>query len=111
MVEGACATSLLAAGGRSALVAIQTASIVAAFPYTILLLILCAAIYQGLESEFREEDYDPPQFTIALLDVITTWQPRLMRESLKNVVLGPYTCGNCLAKTNNSKHPYLWQVR
>ena len=48
LVEGGCATSLLAAGGHSALVAIQTASIVAAFPYTILLLMLCVSIYQGL---------------------------------------------------------------
>lgn len=37
-------------------------------------------------------------------------QPRLMKETLKNVFLGPYNCGKCLARINHSKHPFVWQV-
>ncbi|KAL5262838.1 hypothetical protein ACHWQZ_G008284 [Mnemiopsis leidyi] len=113
LVEGGCASSLLAAGGQSALVAIQTASIVAAFPYTLILNILCVSIYIALVQESRNEtdpDYDPPAFSIGLLDFVTTWQPRLMKETLKNVFLGPYNCGKCLARINHSKHPFVWQI-
>ena len=78
MVEGACATSLLAAGGKSALVAIQTASIVAAFPYTLILNILCVSIYVALVKETRNaeegEIYEDPAFSIGLMDFVTTWQ-------------------------------------
>lgn len=57
--------------------AIQTASIVAAFPYTLILNILCVSIYIALVQESRNEtdpDYDPPAFSIGLLDFVTTWQ-------------------------------------
>lgn len=37
-------------------------------------------------------------------------QPRLMKEVLKNIFLGPYTCGKCLGQINHSKHPFVWQV-
>lgn len=114
MVEGACATSLLAAGGKSALVAIQTASIVAAFPYTLILNILCVSIYVALVKETRNaeegEIYEDPAFSIGLLDFVTTWQPRLMKETLKNIFLGPYNCGKCLARINGNDHAFVWQI-
>lgn len=85
MVEGACATSLLATGGQTALVAIQTASIVAAFPYTIILNVLCVAIYAGLTQEERGDNYDPPQFSIGLLDFVTTWKVSTPPPSLPDL--------------------------
>ena len=58
----------------------QTASIVAAFPYTIFLCMLCGSIWRGLEADMAGIDYDAPQFSIGLLDFVTTWQVK--REHL-----------------------------
>ena len=41
---------------------------------------------------------------------IYNFQPKLIAETVKNIFIGPYTCGNILAKINNSKTPLVWQV-
>ncbi|MGK0255867.1 MAG: BCCT family betaine/carnitine transporter [Arcobacteraceae bacterium] len=49
--EGAVAITLLYVGGKEALSALQAASITAALPFTILLLVMCYSLYKGLKSE------------------------------------------------------------
>ena len=49
--EGSVAIALLYVGGKEALGALQAASITAALPFTILLLIMCYSLYKGLKSE------------------------------------------------------------
>jgi Cys-rich protein (TIGR01571 family) len=49
--EGAAATALLAAGGTQALTALQTASIAAAFPFCILLIIMVWSLLRAFEMD------------------------------------------------------------
>lgn len=49
--EGTVAIALLYVGGKEALSALQAASITAALPFTILLLVMCYSLYKGLKSE------------------------------------------------------------
>lgn len=47
--EGAAATALLVAGGKDAITAVQTASILAGLPYTFILCFLCPALWDVLK--------------------------------------------------------------
>lgn len=55
-------------------------------------------------------DYDAPQFSIGLLDFVTTWQPRLMMETFFNFFIAPYTTGKVIANLNGNKYAIFWQV-
>jgi len=56
VTEGAVATALLSAGGAGALQAIQSASIVAGLPFTVLLLFLVQSIWDFAEQATNEPD-------------------------------------------------------
>lgn len=49
LTEGAAATALLVAGGKEAVTAVQTASILAGLPYTFILCFLCPALWDVLK--------------------------------------------------------------
>ncbi len=71
LTEGATATALLVSGGDKALRALQTISIAAGLPYTIVLNFMCIALWRALKIEAKDLDPNGPQFSIELLDTIS----------------------------------------
>ena len=71
LTEGATATALLFAGGPKALTALQTVSIAAGVPYTILLCFMCVALWRAVHIEAGVLDPNGPAFTVDLLEVFT----------------------------------------
>lgn len=58
--QGLIAAVLLLAGGSAALSALQTAAIIAALPFSIIVLVMCLAITRGVILEGREERLSVP---------------------------------------------------
>ena len=73
LTEGACATALLKAGGTKALTALQTASIASGLPYTVLLNLMCVALWRAVKHDQGEVSTEEYEFTMGLLD-INTWE-------------------------------------
>ena len=71
LTEGACATALLYAGGSEALNALQTVSIGAGVPYTILICFMCVALWRAVKMEAGDLVPNGPKFKTGLLDVLT----------------------------------------
>lgn len=71
LTEGATATALLFAGGPQALTALQTVSIAAGVPYTILLCFMCVALWRAVHIEGGALDPNGPAFSVDLLEVLS----------------------------------------
>jgi len=54
IAQGLITIMLILVGGTSALKALQTASIVAAFPYMIIMLVMCVSIFKALKADYSE---------------------------------------------------------
>ena len=98
LTEGATATALLNAGGTKGLVALQTMSIAAGVPYTILLCIMCVALWRALKMEDGDLDPHGPQFTTGLLDVISKPTGESLKKVLVAVFAPWYSMGNAAYK-------------
>ena len=72
LTESATTTALLYAGGKDALIALQTVSIASGVPYTIILCFMCVALWRAVKIEAGDLNIHGPQFTTALLDVLST---------------------------------------
>ncbi|XP_063676898.1 uncharacterized protein LOC134813142 [Bolinopsis microptera] len=96
MVEGATATALLIAGGKEALSAVQTASIVTGLPYTIIMSFLCVSLWRGLAMEFGDLNPYGADFSIGIIDPFATWDPKLWCNFAKYIFMTPLV----LYKTN-----------
>lgn len=101
--EGATATALLYAGGPNALTALQTVSIAAGVPYTILLCFMCIALWRAVHVEAGVLDPNGPSFTVDLLEVFSN--PTL--DSLSRVAVALfcpwYPMGNAAWRLDGSK--------
>jgi len=71
LTEGATATALLYAGGTDALQALQAVSIAAGLLYTILLCLMCVALWRAVQMEAGDLDPNGPQFSISLFNPIS----------------------------------------
>jgi len=96
MIEGAAATALLIAGGKEALSAVQTASIVSGLPYTIIMSFLCVSLWRGLAMEHGDLNPYGADFSIGIIDPFATWDPQLWLKFAKNIFMTPLV----LYKTN-----------
>ncbi|MBC3901060.1 BCCT family transporter [Acetobacterium malicum] len=54
IAQGLITIVLILVGGTSALKALQTASIVAAFPYMLVMLVMCVSIFKALKADYSE---------------------------------------------------------
>mmetsp|Transcript_15818 Transcript_15818/g.40175 ORF Transcript_15818/g.40175 Transcript_15818/m.40175 type:complete len:652 (+) Transcript_15818:403-2358(+) len=101
--EGAAATALLVAGGKDAITAVQTASILAGLPYTFILCFLCPALWDVLKQEGGDFNRDRPVFHCHLMDPITSPGSSTKRvlALLKNIFVPPIDVGRAAA----SQHP------
>ena len=72
LTEGACATALLVAGGADALEALQSVSVSAGLPFSILLCFMCISLWRALKIESRDLDFIQisNHFSINLLDMM-----------------------------------------
>lgn len=68
LTEGATATALLVAGGKHGLSALQTASIVSGLPYTVVICLLCTAIWRAVKVAAGDLDPNGPSFACGLFD-------------------------------------------
>ncbi|MTI55367.1 glycine betaine uptake BCCT transporter [Geosporobacter ferrireducens] len=55
IAQGAITIMLILVGGTAALKALQTASIAAAFPFMLIMLVMCFSIYKALKEDYEEE--------------------------------------------------------
>jgi len=103
LVEGLAATSLLVAGGKQVLVALQAMIIATGLVFNIFMCLGCVAIWRALQVQAGERDPRPREdWPISLLDpffsdpfpkVLTnfTTHMRLFCGFLRNVLLAPWT--------------------
>ncbi|XP_063676166.1 glycine betaine transporter 1-like isoform X2 [Bolinopsis microptera] len=91
VVEGATATALLVAGGSDALKALQTASVAAGLPYTIILCFVTVALWRALAMECGDLNPYGPDFAVSLVDPFSTLRPRLWLGFIKNLFIAPMT--------------------
>lgn len=55
VTEGACATGLLVAGGTDALLALQTVSVAAGLPFTVIVCFMCVALWKAIKTDKKPE--------------------------------------------------------
>ena len=67
-MEGATATALLVAGGANGLAALQSASIASALPYTVVVCLICTAIWRAVKVGAGDLDPHAPTFACGLFD-------------------------------------------
>ena len=67
-MEGATATALLVAGGANGLAALQSASIASALPYTVVVCLICTAIWRAVKVGAGDLDPNAPTFACGLFD-------------------------------------------
>ena len=103
LTEGACATSLLYAGGKNGLTALQSMSIASGVPYTILLCLMCVSLWRAVKMEEGDLDQYGPQFTTGLLDVLSNPTLPSVRKVLIAVVAPWYPMGKAAFKIGGSK--------
>jgi choline/glycine/proline betaine transport protein len=53
IMQGVVAAVLLLAGGSAALSTLQTASIIAALPFSVLMVLMCVALFKGVRQEYQ----------------------------------------------------------
>ena len=122
LTEGACATSLLYAGGSDGLTALQSMSITSGVPYTILLCLMCVSLWRAVKMEAGDLDQYGPQFTTGLFDVLSNPTALGVIKVLLAVVAPWYSMGIAAHKISGSQHRkwlymlvlavpfYLWVV-
>ena len=104
LTEGATATALLNAGGEEGLVALQSMSIASGVPYTILLCMMCVALWRAVKMEAGDLDPHGPQFTTGLLDVLSSPNKRMVGKILLAVIAPWYSMGNAAYKLGGMKN-------
>ena len=104
LTEGATATALLNAGGEQGLVALQSMSIASGVPYTILLCMMCVALWRAVKMEAGDLDPHGPQFTTGLLDVVSSPNQSMVGKVLLAVIAPWYSMGNAAYKIGGMKN-------
>ena len=72
LTEGATSTALLYVGGTDALQALQTVSVAAGLPYTILLCFMCVALWRAVQMEAGDLNPNGPRFSVSFFAPISS---------------------------------------
>ena len=59
IAQGAVTIMLIIVSGTSALKTLQTASIAAAFPFMLIMLVMCVSIFKALKEDYQQNKIDP----------------------------------------------------
>eukprot|EP01025_Chloroclados_australasicus_P036699 TRINITY_DN373_c0_g1_i1.p1 TRINITY_DN373_c0_g1~~TRINITY_DN373_c0_g1_i1.p1 ORF type:complete len:759 (-),score=72.00 TRINITY_DN373_c0_g1_i1:1279-3555(-) len=75
LLEGACATALLSAGDeeKDSLSALRTVSVIAGLPYTVILCLMCQALWIAMRKDAGHVSEDLKPFQLNLFDPITEY--------------------------------------
>ena len=103
LTEGATATALLNAGGEDGLVALQSMSIASGVPYTMLLCMMCVALWRAVKMEGGDLDPHGPQFNTGLLDVLSCPTKETVGKVLLAIFAPWYYMGNAAYKVGGRK--------
>ena len=107
-IEGVAASALLVSGGSKALTALQAMSIATGLIYTVLMCIVCVALWRALQMEAGDLDPSDPSFDMNLLDPFFTHPfqdlskcfsstAKLLVKFFLNILIAPFT----VAKTSS----------
>ena len=106
--EGACASVLLKAGGTEALAALQSMAICTGLLYTVILNVMCVALWRALKMEAGDLDPNGPCFSVDLLQPLFKLSWRRVRKLLVATTAPWWPMGIAAAKLNRSKPlPYM----
>jgi len=119
LTEGLATTSLLVAGGKQALVALQAMAIATGLIYNVLICIVCVALWHGLQIQAGDRDFRGASFPIHLLDpffsdpfpkVLSHFRNslRLFLGFVRNIFIAPFTLAK-VARTLHGKSAF-WPV-
>jgi len=119
LIEGLATTSLLVAGGKQALVALQAMAIATGLIYNVLICIACVALWHGLQIEAGDRDPKAKGFPIHLLDpffsdpfpkVISRFSIylRLFLGFVKNIFIAPFTMAKVAGRLHGKSS--FWPV-
>ncbi|XP_074656141.1 putative glycine betaine transporter [Tubulanus polymorphus] len=100
--EGATASALIWVGGKDALSSLQTVSVAAGLPFTIVICFACVALWRVLEVEGGNRDPYGPQFKVGMFDVLARPNAHNVIWVMANIFIAPYTFATVLAHTSNS---------
>lgn len=103
LTEGATATALLFAGGPKALTALQTVSIAAGVPYTILLCFMCIALWRAVHIEAGVLDPNGPSFSVDLLEPVSNPTLNSVTRVVVAIFFPWYPMGMAAWRLNNSR--------
>lgn len=82
--EGATCTALLMSGGATGLGALQAASIIAGFPYTVAICFMCTSIMRVVKIEAGDDDiFTQTRFNSGLFDFFDGFNPHVVPGQLK----------------------------
>ena len=103
VTEGACATGLLVAGGRDALTALQTVSVAAGLPYTVIVCFMCVSLWKAMASE-NQFDRKNTEFVTGILRVFTCPLSLQKMFNFAIAVIAPwYPAGRAYSKLRTRK--------
>lgn len=98
LTEGGAATALLLAGGRDALNALRTVSIVCGLPYTVVICFVCVALWRACQVSFYELDPKAPDFQVGYFDFASEFKLDIIVEWFLGFILGPYWAAKAAVK-------------
>ncbi|XP_065670241.1 trimethylamine transporter [Hydra vulgaris] len=103
--EGATATALLKAGGKNALIALQTASVCAGLPYTFILNFACVSLWRILKIEAGDLDEEAGKWHVGLFDCFTT--KLRFKNTLLTTIAPWYLLAETATKVEAKKKAYF----
>ena len=107
--EGACATALLKAGGKSALSALQTVSMAAGMLYAVILNLMCVSLWRTMQIEAGDYDTCQSQFSSSLVSVFDSPSFKRFLDILIAIVAPWWPAGRAAGKLYQ-KHPWRYMV-
>lgn len=110
LTEGACATALLTAGGKDALTALQTVSIIAGLPYTVIVCFMCVALWRALESDAEAVKKTRVDFATGIFHVFS----HLSCEKLLALIIAIFApwlpAGRASGKVSGGQKPWCAMI-
>lgn len=96
LAEGACATALLTGGDNdTSLRALQTASVCSGLPYTIVLCLMCVALWRGVKMESGE--YEANEFPVDLFEPL--FNMKMWKDTIISAFIPPFTAHAALTES------------
>ena len=98
LTEGACATALLKAGGSAVLEALRAVSITSGQSYTVILLLMCVALWRAVKEEVGDVDECAGEFASSIFHVFDLVSWNSLKRVLVAIVAPWYPAGRAAGK-------------